>query len=108
MLMSNSIGLQVIVGLSWLALDRPACKMMPARGFQQANPFLDAAFPQLEKLTAKTLWPAFNAIRKPSLIRVEADEAQYPMHIILRFVLSCGCLSSLLLVVRLAVYLPVT
>ena len=44
----------------------------------------DAAFPQLEKLTAETLWPAFNAIRKPSLIRVEADEAQYPMHIILR------------------------
>ncbi|KAK9827502.1 hypothetical protein WJX74_006289 [Apatococcus lobatus] len=57
-------------------------------------PRLQKAFPQLDKLTAETLWPAFNAIRKPSLIRVEADEAQYPMHIILRYKLEKGLING--------------
>ena len=93
--------------ISW-SLGSLVCSHSVHHGFkideQLRGAFLVcAAFPQLpETLTADTLWPAFNAIRRPSLIRVEADEAQYPMHIILRCVTGfladgvfcCSCLKK--------------
>lgn len=33
---------------------------------------------------AEQLYGALNAVRKESMIRVEADEVTYPLHIILR------------------------
>jgi len=39
----------------------------------------------LEKFTADELYGAVNAISSPSLIRVEADELTYPLHVILRY-----------------------
>jgi carboxypeptidase Taq len=48
-------------------------------------PKLQQHFPELaEKLTPETLYGAINVIREPSMIRVEADEVTYPLHIILR------------------------
>jgi Zn-dependent M32 family carboxypeptidase len=38
--------------------------------------------------TAEDLYAAVNVIKEPSLIRVEADEVTYPLHIILRWVAS--------------------
>ena len=54
---------------------------------QYVLPKLKEAFPEeipVDK-SAEDLYAAFNVIRDPSLIRVEADEVTYPMHIILRF-----------------------
>ncbi|DBA84432.1 TPA: hypothetical protein ACH3X1_006065 [Trebouxia sp. C0004] len=49
-------------------------------------PKLQQHFPDLaEKLTPETLYGAINVIREPSMIRVEADEVTYPLHIILRY-----------------------
>jgi carboxypeptidase Taq len=39
----------------------------------------------LETFTAEELYGAVNAISSPSLIRVEADELTYPLHVILRY-----------------------
>jgi carboxypeptidase Taq len=39
----------------------------------------------LETFTADELYGAVNAISSPSLIRVEADELTYPLHVILRY-----------------------
>ncbi len=48
-------------------------------------PKLQQHFPELaEKLTPETLYGAINVIQEPSMIRVEADEVTYPLHIILR------------------------
>eukprot|EP00891_Asterochloris_glomerata_P006465 jgi/Astpho2/6465/Aster-06934 len=50
-------------------------------------PKLEAAFPQLAKLKLppEQLYGALNVVRDPSMIRVEADEVTYPLHIILRY-----------------------
>ncbi|BDA49961.1 Thermostable carboxypeptidase 1 [Coccomyxa sp. Obi] len=48
-------------------------------------PKLTAAFPQLANLQAEQLYRALNAVKKESMIRVEADEVTYPLHIILRY-----------------------
>jgi carboxypeptidase Taq len=48
-------------------------------------PLLQATFPQqLESISLDTFYRAHNTV-KPSLIRVEADEVSYPLHVILRF-----------------------
>ncbi len=41
-------------------------------------------FPQLKELTVEQIWQAVNRVR-PSLIRTEADEVTYNLHILLRF-----------------------
>jgi carboxypeptidase Taq len=48
------------------------------------TPKLRRAHPQLKGLRPETIWRAANAIR-PSMIRVEADELTYNLHIILRY-----------------------
>jgi carboxypeptidase Taq len=49
-------------------------------------PKLHAAFPAFPKdKTAKQLYEAMNTVTPRSLIRVEADELNYPLHIILRY-----------------------
>jgi carboxypeptidase Taq len=53
--------------------------------WQFAFPLLRETFPdQFASADAETVYRAVNKM-EPSLIRVEADEATYPMHIILRF-----------------------
>ena len=37
-------------------------------------------------MQAQQLYGALNAVKKESMIRVEADEVTYPLHIILRYV----------------------
>ena len=50
-------------------------------------PKLQQHFPDLaQKLSPESLYSAVNVIREPSMIRVEADEVTYPLHIILRYV----------------------
>jgi carboxypeptidase Taq len=49
--------------------------------------------PHLEKLTFDRFYRAINTV-EPSLIRVEADELTYPMHIILRFELEQDIISG--------------
>ncbi|MCH9647609.1 MAG: carboxypeptidase M32 [Deltaproteobacteria bacterium] len=49
-----------------------------------ALPELHRTFPEARDLTVETLWPALHAVR-PSLIRVEADEATYNLHVAIRF-----------------------
>ena len=36
-------------------------------------------------MQAQQLYGALNAVKKESMIRVEADEVTYPLHIILRY-----------------------
>lgn len=49
-----------------------------------AAPKLHEAFPHTKGVTAEELY-AFANLVKPGLIRVEADEVTYPLHVILRF-----------------------
>ena len=61
-------------------------------------PKLQEHFPDLaQKLSPESLYSAVNVIREPSMIRVEADEVTYPLHIILRCVevsMYCGMSST--------------
>ncbi|BBJ27694.1 carboxypeptidase M32 [Athalassotoga saccharophila] len=47
-------------------------------------PKLSEIFPQFKKITAEDFYKAIN-ITKPSLIRIEADEVTYNLHIMVRF-----------------------
>ena len=48
-------------------------------------PLLQASFPQLPAdLSPERVYGAVNVVKFPSMIRVEADEVQYPLHILLR------------------------
>ena len=47
-------------------------------------PVLQKDFPQYKNITVDTCYKAINIV-EPSLIRVEADEVTYPLHVILRF-----------------------
>lgn len=47
-------------------------------------PKLQALFPQLASADLETFYRAINKVQ-PSLIRIEADELTYPLHIMLRF-----------------------
>ncbi|KAK2078399.1 hypothetical protein QBZ16_003239 [Prototheca wickerhamii] len=56
-------------------------------------PKLQEAFPQLDKTkTAEDLYSGKNVVLTKSLIRVEADELTYPLHIILRYELETALL----------------
>ncbi len=56
-----------------------------SRGFWKFfYPKLQGAFPQLAKTDLETFYRAINRVQ-PSLIRVEADELTYSLHIMLRF-----------------------
>lgn len=46
--------------------------------------------PQLHE----ALYRALNVLREPSLIRVEADEVTYPMHILIRFEIEQGLMDG--------------
>lgn len=49
-------------------------------------PLMREHFPELpKKQTPEDLYAALNIIKEPSMIRVEADEVTYPLHIILRY-----------------------
>lgn len=52
--------------------------------WQWAYPELQTAFPQLKGVDVDSFYRAINVV-KPSYIRVEADEATYNLHIMLRF-----------------------
>lgn len=52
--------------------------------WEWALPHLHDAFPESSAVTVDSLFPALHTI-KPSLIRVEADEATYNLHIVARF-----------------------
>jgi carboxypeptidase Taq len=66
-----------------------------SRGFWKwAFPRLQGYFPeQLGSATAEDFYRAVNKV-EPSLIRVEADEATYNLHIMLRFEIEMGLLSG--------------
>ena len=59
-------------------------------------PKLQATFPeQLGNVELETFYHAINKV-KPSLIRVEADEVTYNLHVIIRFELECELLEGTL------------
>jgi carboxypeptidase Taq len=61
-------------------------------------PQLQATFPeQLGNVDLQTFYHAINKV-KPSLIRVEADEVTYNLHVIIRFELECELLEGTLAV----------
>ena len=56
-----------------------------SRGFWTwAMPRYCEAFPEADVIGVDELWPLLHSV-KPSLIRVEADEATYNLHIVVRF-----------------------
>jgi carboxypeptidase Taq len=60
---------------------------------------IQAAFPEVAALhtpgrSADDLYGAINEIRQPSLIRVEADEVTYTMHVILRYEIERGLING--------------
>ena len=68
----------------------------------RGRPFWEHFFPRLQADVPRRRWPtspsttsisAINDVR-PSLIRVEADEATYNLHIVLRFELELALLSG--------------
>ncbi len=58
-----------------------------------AYPQLQATFPQLSGVDQETFYKAINKVQ-PSYIRVEADEATYNLHIMLRFELEMALISG--------------
>ena len=73
-----------------------------SRGFWQAHyPRLQSLFPdQLEDVSAEAFFRAVNKVQ-PSLIRVEADELTYNLHIVLRFELEQALIKGELAVAEL-------
>src|SRR5260370_6934545 len=56
-----------------------------SRGFwKHYFPLLQKTFPQLASVDPEAFYRAINCV-KPSFIRVEADEATYNLHIMMRF-----------------------
>ncbi len=65
-----------------------------SKGFWSwALPQLQATFPQLQGVTVEQFYKGINKVA-PSFIRVEADEATYNLHIILRFELEKDILTG--------------
>jgi carboxypeptidase Taq len=60
-------------------------------------PALQARFPQLAGLTPQQFYKIINKV-EPSLIRVEADELTYNLHVLVRFELECDVLTGALAV----------
>ncbi|GIM05840.1 hypothetical protein Vretimale_10263 [Volvox reticuliferus] len=85
-----SMGVHESQSLLWermVGLSRPfAAYLMP---------LIKARFPEaFASVTPEQLYEAENVIQEPSLIRVEADEVTYPLHIILRYELEKGLLEG--------------
>jgi len=68
-----------------------------------SEPFAEYLFPKLRATfpdafpsdkNSADLYAAMNVIKSPSLIRVEADEVTYPLHIILRFEIEKGLIDG--------------
>jgi carboxypeptidase Taq len=59
-------------------------------------PKLQASFPDTfsKDRTAQSLYEALNTVKDVSLIRVEADEVNYPMHVIVRFEIEKGLIEG--------------
>ena len=56
---------------------------------------LKTSFPEeFEDVTPELLYAGFNTVKNPSVIRVEADEVTYPLHVILRTELEMGLLDG--------------
>ncbi|MEW6388424.1 MAG: carboxypeptidase M32 [Thermodesulfobacteriota bacterium] len=69
-----------------------------SRGFwRHFYPLAQSTFPVLKDVSLETFHFAVNQVR-PSLIRVEADEVTYNLHVLLRFELERGLLSGALTV----------
>jgi len=58
-----------------------------------ATPIVHKYFPHTKSCTPEDFYRAVNHVR-PSLIRVDADEVTYPLHVILRFELEKGVLDG--------------
>ena len=56
-------------------------------------PELKDAFPKLGDVDLETFYPAVNKV-EPSLIRVEADEVTYNLHVLVRFEIECAMLTG--------------
>ena len=91
--LSSSLGIHESQSRLWENLvgrSRPYCEYV--------FPRLQAAFPEsLEGESAEAFYRAVNTVR-PSLVRVEADEVTYNLHIMLRFEMECELLSGALAV----------
>ena len=61
--------------------------------WQHFYPELQATFPQLADVPLDAFYAAINKVQ-PSLIRVEADEVTYNLHIMLRFEMELGLLEG--------------
>jgi Zn-dependent M32 family carboxypeptidase len=85
-----SMGVHESQSLLWermVALSRPFATFLLPR--------LRARFPQLPAdKTADDLYAALNKVSMKSLIRVESDELNYPLHIILRYELESALLAG--------------
>ncbi len=83
-----SMGVHESQSLLWercVALSRPFAAFLLPR--------LREAFPQLPAgRTADELYAALNRVATRSAIRVEADELNYPLHVVLRYELESGLL----------------
>ncbi len=65
-----------------------------SKGFwQYYYPKLQETFPEFNKIGLEEFYSAINRV-KPSLIRVDADELTYNLHIIIRFDLECDLLEG--------------
>jgi carboxypeptidase Taq len=85
---ASSLGFHESQSRMWenqVGRSRPFCEF--------ALPKLQEAFPDLRNVTADTLYRAVNRV-KPSLIRVEADEVTYNLHVLLRFELERDMLTG--------------
>lgn len=60
-------------------------------------PELQRRFPKLAGLTAEQFYKTINKV-EPSLIRVEADELTYNLHVLVRFEIECDVLTGVLAV----------
>ncbi|MFY9233973.1 MAG: carboxypeptidase M32 [Fimbriimonadaceae bacterium] len=56
-------------------------------------PDLQAVFPEIDAMNLDTFYRAINKV-EPSLIRVEADEVTYNLHVLTRFELECDILTG--------------
>ncbi|KAF6265951.1 putative carboxypeptidase [Scenedesmus sp. NREL 46B-D3] len=57
-------------------------------------PLISRHFPDFPQRSAQDFYAAENVIKTPSLIRVEADEVTYPLHVILRYEIERGLMDG--------------
>lgn len=80
MLQALSMGVHESQSLLWermVALSEPFAAYL--------TPLLKKSFPQLPSdLSPEQVHGALNVLKVPSFVRVEADEVQYPLHVLLR------------------------